>query len=232
MNLKRKFSLQIVLLLTAAIGCGAQSADLEKVLTVMDRQASSFRNAKADFDWDQYTKVVDEHDQQKGTIYFRREGKSGIEMAADVRDPKPPKYVLFGNGLVKLYETGPDKVTEYNAGKNKAEFESFLVLGFGGSGQDLKKQFEVKYAGTENVQGVTAAKLILMPKSQKVQNMFDQIILWIDPNKGVSVQQQFLTRDGDYRLAKYSNIVLNGNIPDDVFKLKTTSKTTTARPQG
>jgi len=48
----------------------------------------------------------------------------------------------------------------------------------------------------------------------------------------VSVQQQFITADGDYRLAKYTNIVLNGKISDDAFKLKTSGKTTVVRPQG
>ncbi len=153
-------------------------------------------------------------------------------MAADIK--QPPKYVLFSGGVVKVYDHGGsmDQVTEYNAGKNKAAFESFLVLGFGGAGHDLQKSFDVKYGGTENVLGVNAAKLELTPKAQNVRNMFEQIILWIDPARGISVQQQFLSKDGDYRLAKYKNIVLNGKISDDVFKLKTTSKTTTVRPQG
>ena len=231
MKVKRAISIQLALLLALAWSASAQSADFDKVLKAMDQQAASFKNAQADFDWDQFTKIVNEHDHQTGTIYFRREGKGAIQMAADIGKPTP-KYVLFSGGEVKLYEPNLERVTEYNAGKNKDEFESFLVLGFGGSGQDLKKQFDVKWAGMENIGGVNAAKLELTPKSQKVHNMFSQIVLWIDPAKGVSVQQQFLTPDGDYRLAKYSNIVLNGNIPDSAFKLKTTGKTTTVRPQG
>lgn len=207
-------------------------ANLAKALKAMDQQAATFRNAQADFVWDQFTVVVNEHDLQEGTIFFRRTGKSDVQMAADIKKPTP-KYVLFSDDKVKLYEPGIDRVTEYNTGKNKAEFESFLVLGFGGSGDDLKKAFDVKFGGTENVMGVNAAKLELTPKSQKVQNMFAKIILWIDPARGVSVQQQFLTADGDYRLAKYSNLVINSTkMPDDVFKLKTTSKTTTVKPQG
>ena len=210
------------------------SSSLAKVLKAMDQQAATFRSAQADFVWDQYTKIVDDHDIQQGTIYFRRVDKDQLQMAADIKKPNS-KYVLFGNGLVKIYDHVPggiDQVTEYNAGKNKAAFETFLVLGFGGSGEDLQKSFDVKYSGMENVMGVNAAKLDLTPKSQKVQNMFNHIILWIDPARGISVQQQFITPDGDYRLAKYSNIVLNGKISDEVFKLKTTSKTTTVRPQG
>jgi outer membrane lipoprotein-sorting protein len=207
---------------------------LNQVLASMDQQATSFKNAQASFVWDQYTKVVDDHDLQEGNISFRRQG-GDVQMAANIvkgNGQPMAKVVLFADGKVRLYEPKIDQVTEYDAGKNKAEFESFLVLGFGGSGRDLSKSFDVKYSGNEQVQGVTAAKLELTPKAQKVRNMFDHIILWIDSTRGVSVQQQFFTKDGDYRLAKYSNIKLNDKISDDVFKLKTTSKTKVVRPNG
>jgi outer membrane lipoprotein-sorting protein len=107
-----------------------------------------------------------------------------------------------------------------------------MVLGFGGGGHALLKSFDVHYLGTEHAQGVKADKLELVPKSQATRNTFSQILLWIDPARGVSVQQKLLSPEGDYRLAKYSNIQLNPKIPDDVFKLKTTSKTTVVSPQG
>jgi outer membrane lipoprotein-sorting protein len=227
MRLKLLISCWTVLLLASV--AQAQSPSLEKVLTAMDQQAATFKNAQADFVWDQYTKVVDDHDIQEGTIYFRRQSKNDVQMAAEIRKPGA-KQVLFADGKVRLYEPKIDQVTEYDAGKNKAEFESFLVLGFGGSGHDLQKSFDVKLNGTEQVQGVSAAKLVLTPKSQKVHNMFEQIILWIDPARGISVQQQFIDRDGNYRLAKYSNVKLNEKLGDDSFKLRTTAKTKTIRP--
>ncbi len=203
--------------------------DLEGVLNAMDRAAASFRSAEANFVWDQFTQVIQEHDYQKGTIYYRRSGNE-VQMAADITDPSK-KYVLFSGGKVDVYQPEIEQVTEYNAGKNKAEFESFLVLGFGGRGHDLAKSFDVRYAGAETVDGVQTAKLSLTPKAVKVRNMFQQIVLWIDPARGISVQQQFIEPSGDYRLAKYSNIKMNQKIPDDAFKLKTTGKTKWVRPQ-
>ena len=206
------------------------NAELDRVLDAMDKASANFKTTEAQFVWDQYSKVVEEHDLQKGVVYYRSSGKD-VEMAADIQEPAK-KYVLFANGKVQVYQPEIEQVTEYCAGKNKADFESFLVLGFGGSGRDLSKQFNVTYGGTETVAGVNAAKLVLGPKSQKVRNMFTQIILWIDPARGISVQQEFMEPSGDYRLAKYSNIKLNQSLPGDVFKLKTTGKTKTVRPQG
>lgn len=208
----------------------AQAQNLESVLGSMDKAAASFRTAQCDFVWDQYQKVVDDHDYQKGTMYFRRQG-SDVQMAADISSPAK-KYVLFTGDLVSVYQPSIDQVTQYNPGKNKADFESYLVLGFGGSGHDLTKSFNVNYAGMEQVQGVNAAKLELTPKSQRVKSMFSTITLWIDPARGVSVQQKFQEPSGDYRLAKYSNIQLNQKISGEVFKLKTTGHTKVIKPSG
>lgn len=233
MTMKRSALVQLCIVLLFGSLAFGQNAALDKVLTQMDQQAANFRNAQASFVWDQYTKVVDDHDLQEGVIYFRHQSKSEMQMSAEIMkaNGKPiAKVVLFTDGKVRLYEPRIDRVTEYDAGKNKAAFESFLVLGFGGGGHDMLKSFDVKYDGTEPVQGVNAVKLDLTPRSQKVSAMFNRIILWIDPARGVSVQQQFFDLDGNYRLAKYNNIRLNDKINDDVFKLKTTSHTTTVRP--
>jgi outer membrane lipoprotein-sorting protein len=209
----------------------AQQAPLQQVLSQMDQTAANFRTTQASFVWDQYQKVVDETDTQKGTVYFRRVGNE-IQMAADISDPTSPKYVLFTDSKVEFYQPKIDQVTRWNTGKDRAAFESFLVLGFGGSGKDMLKSFDVSYIGTEKVDGVDTAKLELVPKSLKVRNTFDHIWLWIDPSRGVSVQQQLFAPSGDYRLAKYSDIQLNQKIPDTAFKLKTTGKTKFVSPQG
>jgi len=208
----------------------SSSADLEKVLNQMDAVAASFKTAEADFVWDQYTKVVNETDAQSGKVYFRRSSKE-IEMAAAIAQPAQ-KYVLYQNSTVRVYEPRIDQVTVYNTGKNRAEVESFLVLGFGGRGHDLEKSFEVSFQGYEQAGGVRAAKLNLVPKTAKGKNIFEHIILWIDPARGISVEQQFVEPQGDYRLAKYSNIKLNQSVPADAFKLKTTGRTKTINPQG
>ena len=206
------------------------SEELQRVLNQMDQTAASFRTAQAGFVWDQYQKVVDDHDIQKGTVYFRRTGNE-IQMAADIREPAL-KYVVFSEGKVQFYQPSMDQVTTFNTSKDRAAVESFLVLGFGGSGKDMLKSFDVKYIDAEKLNGIDTARLELVPKSVKGRNMFDHIWLWVDTSRGVSVQQQLFDPSGDYRVAKYSDIQLNQRIPDSVFKLKTTGKTKYVSPQG
>ena len=208
----------------------ANTGGLDRVLAAMDKAAASFRTTQADFVWDQYQKVVNDHDIQKGKVYFRRQGHE-IQMAADITEPAK-KFVLFSGGKVQVYQPAINQLTEYNIAKNRAELESFLVLGFGGSGHDLQQQYEVKYLGKESAQGVDADKLQLIPKSTKVRNNVERILLWIDPARGISVQQQFFEPSGDYRLSKYFNIELNQKIPDSAFKVKGDVKTKVVSPQG
>src|ERR1700720_664933 len=169
----------------------ADSGSLDAVLKTMDTAAAKFQNVQADFEWDSYEKVIDEVDEiQTGTIYYRRNGKD-IEMMTAVKmagsDPaklKPEvKYVLFSNGKISMYQPKPDQVTVYDLGKNRVDFESYVVLGFGGSGQDLVKAFEVTYGGPQSVNGVATGKLQLLPKSDKVRNTYNKIFLWIDLDK-------------------------------------------------
>ena len=121
---------------------------------------------------------------------------------------------------------------EYSAGANQQELESLMVLGFGGSGQDLKKSYDVTYEGEENIAGTPTAKLQLIPKNDKLRSNLPQIILWIDLANGISVQQKLMQTQGDYRLAKYSAIKVNAKINNDVFRLKTTNKTKFVSPRG
>jgi outer membrane lipoprotein-sorting protein len=226
----RRVVLGVITALAFSALATAQDASLEHVLTQMDTAAKDFHSLQAAFVWDQFTKVVQDTDTSKGNVYFQREG-SGIKMAADIADPAP-KTVLFADGEVKMYEPKIDRVTLYKTGKNREEVESFLVLGFGGRGHDLLKSYDVKYIGKETIDGVETEQLELVPKSEKVRGQFSQILLWIDGKTGVSVQQTLLQPSGDYRLAKYSKIVINQKLPDGVFKLKTTPKTTYLAPQG
>jgi outer membrane lipoprotein-sorting protein len=215
---------------TASAQIVGESPALEHALAQMDAAAKNFKTTEASVVWDQYQKVINETETEKGRIYFRREGDE-IQMAADFAEPDK-KYVVYSGGKVQVYQPKIDQVNEYSPGKNRSDVESFLVLGFGGSGRDLYKSYGVRFVATETVGGIAASKLELIPKSDRLRNNIARIWLWIDPARGISVQQQFFEPDGDYRLAKYSDIKINQKLPEEVFKLKTTRKTKFVSPQG
>ena len=223
----RIIALLCLILLPGAVW--AQSGDVGQVLAQLDAAAAKFSSAQTDFAWDQYTAVVQESDVQTGTIYFERK-ESVIRMTAELKldNGKPaPRTVLYTGGQVKLYEPTIKQLTIMKAGANKGQWESFLTLGFGGSGTDLVTNWKVSLQGTEKIDGVSVAKLDLVPKEQKVLEMFTHVTIWVDPTRSLSYKQVFYQPSGDKRTATYTNIRYNVPLPASVFQIKLLPGSTT-----
>ncbi|MEO8735778.1 MAG: outer membrane lipoprotein-sorting protein [Edaphobacter sp.] len=201
---------------------------LEAVLSQMDQASTKFKSAEADFRWDLYERVVKETTTQNGTIYFLKNG-STLQMGAKI-SPPAAKIIEYKNGSLQLFDPGSDHLTLLSAGNNKAQYESFLTLGFGGSGTDLAKAWTITDLGTEPINDgakmVTATKLDLVSKDPGVRNMFTHITIWVDPARGISLKQQFFTPSEDQRTTYFTNIRYNQPVNTKPFAIKTDKKTT------
>lgn len=205
------------------------SGTLDAVLAQMDAAAKNFHSAQADFQWDQYERVVDNTDTQKGTVYFLRSGDA-TQMAAQVKQfngQPDAKDIVYKKGVLQFYQPAIDQMTVLHAGNKKQRFESFLTLGFGGGGSDLEKNWTITDQGTETIDGIKTVKLDLVGKQASVRNMFPHVTIWVDPARAISLKQQFFEPSGDIRTAFYRNIRYNRKIASSVFRIKTTAKTTT-----
>jgi outer membrane lipoprotein-sorting protein len=204
----------MVALLGTAVAL-AQNNPLQKVLNQLDGASLRFKSAQADFTADSYTAVVDSHSIQKGTIAFRRKaGKVEMRMHVKTEDGQPSeKYVLYKNGQLDYYQPALKQETILKGGSN---YDRFFSLGFGGSGQALKRDWNIKYEGAEKVNGAETAKLDLTPKTPSDQ--FTHITIWVDAERGVSLKQEVFQSSGDTRTAVYSNIKMN-DAPDSAFEL-------------
>jgi outer membrane lipoprotein-sorting protein len=86
-----------------------------------------------------------EHDVQSGTVYFERHGDS-TSMAAYIKQPAE-KTVFFNGSTLTLLQPDIKQETLFSAGSNRGQYESFLTLGFGGSG---KADRQVLQLGCQN----------------------------------------------------------------------------------
>ncbi len=194
------------------------AADLDKVLAQMDAASTKFQNAQADFVWDNYTKVVDDHEQQSGTIYFDRSG-SQTQMAALVAKPDK-KTVIYTGSKLYFYQPSIDQLTVFNAGANRAQYESFLTLGFGGSGKDLKAAWQITDLGPETIDGTATEKLDLTSQQAKDGAKIDHITIWVDPARAVSLKQVFYYTSGDTRTSTFTHIKDNSkSLPKSAFEV-------------
>jgi outer membrane lipoprotein-sorting protein len=220
--------LAIVLVGTSA-GLHAQPkpGHLDEVLRQMDAASLKFQSAEADFRWDLYELVVKETTTQTGTIYFKKQGTTTV-MGARVVSPSI-KIIEFRNGIIRLFEPGTDHLTIIDGSKNKAQFESFLTLGVGGSGTDLAKAWTISDLGDETIDGVKTAKLDLVAKDPAVRNNCTHMTIWVDPVRGIQLKQSLYMPSGDYRTAVYANIKYNQKVDEKPYQIKTDSKTTIDR---
>ena len=139
-----KQTLRIAVMLAAVLGLAQHAPppageNLEAVLAQMDKAASTFKSAQADFDQELYTEVTRDTDTQNGAIYFRRTDK-GMDVAVEIRGTGARK-IVFKDGKARMYQPGIDQITEYESGRNKSDIEAFVSLGFGGKGTELLKSY-------------------------------------------------------------------------------------------
>jgi outer membrane lipoprotein-sorting protein len=214
------------LLAMAMAALPVRAADnLDKVIAKLDASAKTFASAQADIVWDNVqTQPVLDKDSQAGTAIFAR-GKDGqMQVAVHIKtdNGKPVlKDLAYANGVGKMYEPAIKQIQVFKVGDKSAQLETFLTLGFGGSGQDLAKNWQITDAGTEAVNGVQAAKLQLVPHDPALAKTTPKVLLWIDLDKGVALKQQRFDSAGNYVVFTYSNIQLNKKVPSNAFEIKT-----------
>jgi outer membrane lipoprotein-sorting protein len=218
------FSAVALVATPAALPAQPKPGHLDEVLRQMDAASLKFQSAEANFRWDLYERVVKQTTTQTGTIYFKRQGTSTV-MGAKVVSPTT-KIIEFRNGIVRLFDPGTDHLTIINATKNKAQFESFLTVGFGGSGKDLAKAWTISDLGDEVIDGVQTAKLDLVAKDPAVRNNCTHMTIWVDPVRGVQLKQSIYMPSEDYRTAVYANIKYNQKVDEKPYQIHTDSKTT------
>ena len=217
-------------LLLSAAGAQAQgSADhLNEVLRQMDAAGAKFKSAEADFHKDTFQRVVRETTTQNGTIYFLKSG-SALQMGAVISPPEA-KVVEYKDGRLRIFDPGPDHLTELDGRNNQAQYESFLTLGFGGSGKDLEKTWNITDQGAESLNdgasAVKVEKLDLVAKDPGQRNSIAHVTIWVDPARAISLKQEFFFTSEDTQTAVYTHIRYNQSVNTKRYAIKTDSKTT------
>lgn len=221
-----KFTLVFVFALCISNARSAFAADdLQTVLHKLDVASASFKTSSADFEFDTITTLpIYDKDVQKGVVYYKRDPKnSQAAVHVEQQNGRPvPKIVLSSGGTIKLYEK---KINQLTVLSKLSEFSQWLMLGFGASGKELQDKWDIKYLGTEKIDGITTDKLEMVAKDPKVRKAVPKLTLWMDSERAVSVQQLFDQGQGQTRTAHYTNIKVNQSVPSDAFTIKTDKQT-------
>ena len=212
MRLSPLFASAALLLLasTGTSAARAQAADarLQQTLAKLNEASEHFNYASADFHKDLYNALVKDHTPQDGQVYFLRThngGRASVQMGARITG-QGARTVEYKDGVVKDFNPGINCYDTVQANGNQTRIESFLTLGFGGSGTNLATAWNITDKGPETLDGVKVEQLDLTPKDPGVLSQVTHVTLWIDLSRGVSIKQVFLSPSGDISTATYTNI--------------------------
>jgi outer membrane lipoprotein-sorting protein len=216
--------LVLCLLFVLVSSTAAVAADrVDHILKELDSAAARFQNAAADFDWQTVqTEPISDTATQSGTIYFTRSGDD-LRVSVHIRsvNQRPaPKVLGYSNGSVTLYEPLTGDFRVYRPSQQQEPLVDILLLGFGSSGADLARKWDITFIRQEILGGVKCEILQLIPKNRELRKHLRSATVWLDASRGVTLKQILDEHQGMQRLCLYTNLEMNANLPHDAFNPK------------
>jgi outer membrane lipoprotein-sorting protein len=191
---------------------------LNDILARMDQAAVKFQSFSATTKRTEYTAVLDDKTEQNGVMRLRK-GKGGMQGVV-IFDEPDPKTIHFSGKTLEVYLPKNNSVEIYDAGKHTNVIDEIILLGFGTSGAELHKNYDVTLAGTETLNGVRTSRLELIPKSDEVRQYAGKIELWIPEGESNPIQEKVTQPNKNYNLVQFSDRKINPPLPDSDFSLK------------
>jgi outer membrane lipoprotein-sorting protein len=207
---------RILLLVVLAIIVRAESVD--SILARMNSSAKSFKSVSATTKRDEYVDVLKESSTQTGQILVKR-SKGSVVALMKFDDPDPRSIHIEGHN-VQIFYPKVNTVNVYDAGKYAHLMDQLILLGFGTSGTELAKEYDIQSEGAETIASRPTTHLKLIPKSAELQKGVKSIELWIPENQSWPLQEKITQPSKDYSLIHFSDVRTNPPLPDSAYDLK------------
>lgn len=189
-----------------AAAAGAQSVDA--TLGRMDSLSKGFRGVVADVKKISFSYFAKDKDEESGRISVYRASAQDVRMLVEFTRPEE-RAVAFAKSKVQMYYPKLKTVQEYNLGKDARLVDQYLLLGFGSSGSDLRKSYNIKYVEVATIDGGKADHLFLEPKAGEAREHVRGIDLWIAQPGGYPIRMKVLEPSRDSIEVQYSNVRIN-----------------------
>jgi outer membrane lipoprotein-sorting protein len=202
---------------------------LNDVLARMDRSAETFQGMTANLTQLQHTAIINEDERDSAAVRMKKE-KGGLRGFVEFAEPNR-RLIGFQNRQLQVYYPKTNTVDIYDLGKHGAELDQFLLLGFGTSGKDLEKNYNMRVTGSENLNGKPVTRMDLVPKTANAKEYLKKLELWIPTSASYPIQEKIHKNDQDYILIQYSDIKLNPGLTDKDLELSLPAGVSKVYPQ-
>jgi outer membrane lipoprotein-sorting protein len=196
---------------------GLRAEALEDILARMDQSAKSFRTFSAKIKRTEYTQVLHSSDVTEGAervTKLRGQPVTILEFFG-----QNPQTIRLSGRTAEVYYPNAKVVEVWDAGKYAKAANQMLLLGFGTSGTELRKDYELKRGGSETIGTTPTTRIELVPKDRDLKKQVEKIEMWI-PGSSTPIQVKVSRTSKDYELASYSDVKLNPPLPESDFELK------------
>jgi outer membrane lipoprotein-sorting protein len=200
-----------------AVSQPAKTETLDAVLARMDRAAAGFQGMTASLTQINRIEVINETEKMDAQVKLRRT-KAGLLGRVEFGEPNR-RVISVEQRKVRVYYPKSNLVELYDVGKYGNQLDQFLLLGFGTSGKELQKNYQVRLVGTENIGGRATTRLELTPKSKQALEIFKKADLWYAQDAGYTIQEKIYKNEQDYTLITYNDVKLNPGLTDKDLEL-------------
>lgn len=204
-------------LCAAASVAGLRAESVSDILARMDKSAETFQGMTGTLNRLQHTAIINEDERDTANVRLKK-SPTGLRGYVEFAEPNR-RIVGFQNRQLQVYYPKAKRVEIYDLGKHGAQVDQFLLLGFGISGKELQKSYSMKVTGTDTVNGKSATRLELVPKSKDALEYLKKVELWIPPNQSYPIQEKIYKNAQDYILITYSDVRINPGLSDKDLEL-------------
>jgi len=187
------------------------AADLPTVLSRMNAVSAQFQGMTAKISWTKYTKLVDDTDVEAGDLWVKKDSKGQVQLRIAFTEPIR-KQIRIEKTTVEMFNEAINQIEEYDLKAKGNQLYEGLLLGYGVSGDDLKKRYDIKIAAEEPIDGQSTIRLDMIPKDAEDRTAGKSVQMWISTQTWQPIQQKALEHSGDYRLISYAGVRINAPI--------------------
>jgi outer membrane lipoprotein-sorting protein len=204
--------------LAALADTSLRAETLADILARMDESARNFRTFSANIKRTEYTKVLNDKEDIEGIERVKRINGQTVTLV-EFHGPNAQTIRLSAK-TADVYYPNAKMVEIWDAGKYARAANQFLLLGFGTSSAELKKDYDVSLGGADTLGSTRTTRLDLTPKDAETRKKFAKIELWIPEGDTVPIQVKVTEASQNYNLAVYSNRKVNEPLADSDLELK------------
>jgi outer membrane lipoprotein-sorting protein len=217
------------LCILVAASTAARAESLKELLARMDRSAETFQGMNANLTQVQHTAIINDDDRDSAMVRLKKT-KDGLRGYVEFAEPNQ-RIIGFQNRQLQVFYPKTNTVDIYDLGKQGAQLDQFLLLGFGTSGKELEKSYKMRVIGTETLNGKPVTTLELTPKTAEALEYLQKVELWIPQNASYPVQEKIFKNGQDYILINYSDVKINSGLTDKDLELHLPAKVKKNYPQ-